>query len=660
MPCQKLLQTTANAERVVRTGAYTVLVAVCIAFWLVGVDAAKAASAPVVTLSILSLAFGSQHIGVASPAQSFTVSNTGTATLSVSSIAISGASIHDFVQTNTCGTSLAAGASCTIRVTFSPTDFGARYAGVTLNDNAAGSPQTVILTGIGTESVARPFPTSLSFTSQAVGLSSLVQYVILSNTGNLSLNLSGIALTGANAGDFSQTNNCSSSLASGANCTITVGFTPKAAGTRTATLVFTDDGYASPQTVSLSGTVASSTAVASISPLILAFGSVHIGIAAAAQSFTVSNTGTAALTISSIGISGVSTHDFAQTNTCGSSLAAGASCTVRVTFTPTDLGARYAGVTLADNAAGSPQTVALTGTGTESIARLFPLSLSFAGTVGQSSAVQPVSLNNTGNATLNLSGIALAGANAGDFSQTNNCGSSVASGANCTINVTFTARAGGARTATLTFTDDGYTSPQTVSLSGSGVTTGATASLSPSSIAFGNEPVDMTSSTETLTLSNTGSVALSISGIGLSGTNPGDFIQNNNCSTSLVAGGHCTITVSFAPSASGARTASLTATDSASGSPQSAVLSGSGTHDVILSWTASPTAGIAGYNIYRGTAPGGESSTPLNSAPVVGTTYADANVQPGGKYYYVVTAVNSNGTQQSSDSNETSATVPSP
>jgi titin len=87
-------------------------------------------------------------------------------------------------------------------------------------------------------------------------------------------------------------------------------------------------------------------------------------------------------------------------------------------------------------------------------------------------------------------------------------------------------------------------------------------------------------------------------------------------------------------------------------------LSGTGIHDVILSWTASTTTGVVGYNVYRGTTSGGESATPLNSSPVNGTTYTDTTVQAGQTYYYVVTAVASNDVTQSADSNEVSATVP--
>jgi fibronectin type 3 domain-containing protein len=116
----------------------------------------------------------------------------------------------------------------------------------------------------------------------------------------------------------------------------------------------------------------------------------------------------------------------------------------------------------------------------------------------------------------------------------------------------------------------------------------------------------------------------------------------------------------FTPAASGTRTATLSIADNASGSPQSVSLSGSGTHDVILSWTASVTPGVLGYNVYRGTASGGESSTPLNSTPISSTTFTDASVTAGATYYYHVTAVAANDVTQSQASNETAATVPTP
>jgi hypothetical protein len=141
-------------------------------------------------------------------------------------------------------------------------------------------------------------------------------------------------------------------------------------------------------------------------------------------------------------------------------------------------------------------------------------------------------------------------------------------------------------------------------------------------------------------------------------TDAADFTEVDTCRPSVAAGGKCTIAVLFTPSAIGTRTAALSITDNASGSPQSVSLSGSGMHDVILSWTASTTPGVTGYNVYRGTTSGGESSTPLNSTPLGSTTYTDANVTVGATYYYLVTAIACNEVTQSAASNEVAATIP--
>jgi fibronectin type 3 domain-containing protein len=175
----------------------------------------------------------------------------------------------------------------------------------------------------------------------------------------------------------------------------------------------------------------------------------------------------------------------------------------------------------------------------------------------------------------------------------------------------------------------------------------------------------VTSTAQTVTLSNTGNAALSITSLALTGTNASDFAQSNTCGSSLAPGANCTIAVMFTASVTGTEAASLSIADNSSGSPQAVSLSGAGTHDVILSWTASTTSGVVGYNVYRGTTSGGESTTPLNSSPVAAgctstttCTYTDATVVTGTTYYYTVTAVASNDVTQSANSNQVSAPVP--
>lgn len=198
-----------------------------------------------------------------------------------------------------------------------------------------------------------------------------------------------------------------------------------------------------------------------------------------------------------------------------------------------------------------------------------PSSLTFPTTlVHASSSSLPVTLTNSGNGSLVVTGITTTG----EFSQSNTCGSVLASGASCTINVTFTPAAPNTRTGTLTITDNVKGSPQSVALNGKGTFV----QLTPSSLSFGNVAVGSTSS-KSVTLSNTGRTGLTIQQVKFTGANMGDFTQTNTCGTSVPAGGTCSLTVTFKPAAKGARSASLSISDSGGASPQLAPLTGTGT-----------------------------------------------------------------------------------
>jgi hypothetical protein len=210
---------------------------------------------PTVTLSPTSLTFAAQTTGSTSVAQTITLMNSGTAALTITSISASG----DFAETQTCGSSVATGATCAISVAFTPTAAGSRTGTLTITDNAGGSPQTVALSGTGTPpAVAAPAvtlsPTSLTFASQTDGSTSVAQTITLTNSGTAALSITSISTSG----DFAETQTCGSSVATGATCTISVTFSPTAAGSRTGALTITDNASGSPQTVALSGTGTSS------------------------------------------------------------------------------------------------------------------------------------------------------------------------------------------------------------------------------------------------------------------------------------------------------------------------------------------------------------------------------------------------------------------
>jgi hypothetical protein len=203
--------------------------------------------------------------------------------------------------------------------------------------------------------------TNVGFGNEPIGTASAAQTVTVTNTGSMSLSVSKVSITGANSSDFGETTTCDSSLATGADCTISVTFTPSASGSRGASLTVTDNAPDSPQAISLTGTGAA-VPVAVVSATTLQFAALLVKSTSSSQTVTLSNTGGAALTVASITTSG----NFAQTSNCGSSVAAGGSCTINVTVTPLSGGSLTGNLTITDNSndtTGSTQTVSLTGTG---------------------------------------------------------------------------------------------------------------------------------------------------------------------------------------------------------------------------------------------------------------------------------------------------------
>jgi hypothetical protein len=199
-------------------------------------------------------------------------------------------------------------------------------------------------------------PASLSFGHQKVGTSSAPQIVTLANGTSGSATITGISIIGANRGDYSQTNNCGTALGAGKSCTISVTFTPTAAGMRTATLQVTDSDPSSPQTSSLTGIGGTQPGV-TLSPGSLTFPKQSINSTSSPLPVTLTNSGNQTLSIASIVASG----PFSQVNTCGSSLGAALSCTINVVFQPTSEGPFTGSITITDNAPGSPHVVALSG-----------------------------------------------------------------------------------------------------------------------------------------------------------------------------------------------------------------------------------------------------------------------------------------------------------
>lgn len=444
------------------------------------------------------LSFPNTSQGQVSNPQSVTLMNTGTDSLSIAQLPLQGGDSADFElsTSNTCASSastLDAGTQCTIAVQFAPNELNPPPSGLPLSaqdvlsitDPTNHSTQTVTISLSGTEVPATPAivfsPTSLNFNGENVGVSTAAQQITVTNTGAAPLAISSITITGADPGDFNETNNCPiapttlSATSPNNVCMISVKFQPTATATRSASVSVSDNASSSPQTVALTGT--GTAAGVTLTPPSLTFAGQNPGTPPSSpQTVTLQNTGTGPLTISSIGVTGTNAGDFAETNNCPGSSATlniGGACAIAVTFSPTGTGARSASLAVSDDAVPSLQLVSLSGTGTMPAAQLSVPSVAFGSeVVGAVTASQPVQISNTGNGPLVISHVGFTGFDPNDFQASGSCvganGSSVSvpAGSNCTVNVAFAPMTVGSLAASLSVTDNAAGSPQQIPVAG--------------------------------------------------------------------------------------------------------------------------------------------------------------------------------------------------
>jgi len=307
-------------------------------------------------------------------------------------------------------------------------------------------------------------PINLDLGSVHVGKVSSPKTASLTNFGTNSLPIPSITIDGANASDFSQTNNCGKSLPPNGSCKIQVKFKPSVVGSESAAL-HANYKTAPPSGIALSGTGLQPIRTVTLTPSSMKFGKQKVDTSSSPQTATLTNTGSNPVDISSIDTAA----PFSQTNNCPSTLPVNGSCMIQVVFTPGKRGSFNGTLSVEDNAENSPQTVELSGTGIGTDVVLSPTSIDFGNEqVGSSSVPIPITLSNLGEITLEISQIAIKGSDPNDFSQTNNCGTSVPPKGKCTITVTFTPTAKGSRSANVSITDNDPTSPQTVPLTGNG------------------------------------------------------------------------------------------------------------------------------------------------------------------------------------------------
>jgi hypothetical protein len=432
----------------------------------------------------------------------------------------------------------------------------------------------------------------LDFGDQPVDHASSPLAVTLKNTGTGTLTINGATLSGA-AADFSVKSQCPSTLASGSSCSFSVTFKPTVAGTRRATLTVMDNASSGKTSVSLVGTgikTTQNTPIPVADPEPVDFGSIAIGSKSGTKTVTVSNTGNATLTISSVGLQGSDAGDF-TVNANGSGRCSGASvqpgghCTIDVEFHPTASGLRDAQIVVSHNGPNGKLKVDLNGVATHPAVSLNYTALDFGNVDVGMSITLKVMVKNTGDAALRFDTIAVMGANASVFaivSNSSTCSGPLDPGKSCVIAVQFTPTAAGSAVASLSMSDNASGSPRQVSLNGTGTQPPAPViSVDPTALDFGQVVIGKMSDTKSLTVTNSGSAALLVTDVSISGDNATDFINTSGnpggCVANPVAPGQsCIISVQFAPTAAGTRQAQLVISHNAGGSPTIVQLSGVG------------------------------------------------------------------------------------
>jgi hypothetical protein len=486
------------------------------------------------------LNFGSVIIGQTSAATQLSITNGGGSALTGLALQVSG----NFALTqNNCPSTLTAGASCTASLTFTPAQNGQLNGNLSITTTTPGAANVnVPLTGYGLTSGSLTIaPSTVNFGTETLSQSTAAQPFTLTNTGGGAAN--GLSITTTGNFSVSGQTTCGASLAGGASCTIYIIFTPTSVGSLSGQLQVSSTTQGVPKVYAgLTGT-GKSGANLTVTPTQLSFPNTAVNTTSAAMTFVLSNPGTATAN----GINIQSTGSFTN-STCPASLAAGASCTVSVYFSPSQQGALTGTTTASSTTTGvAAVQVSLSGTATAPPSlSLNPTSLAFPNTsVSTTSAPMSITITNPGTASLATPSFSITG----DFQiQSNGCTQSLAAGASCTASIVFAPTVIGGRTGFLTVssTTNGVTSV-IAPLSGTSVGP-AQLSTSTQNITFPNLALGQISAPQAITVTVTGGAGVTnIQAV----ADPGFIVSQNTCTGTLQDGATCIIAVEFAPTVIG-------------------------------------------------------------------------------------------------------------
>ena len=528
-----------------------------------------------------SLSFASTALGQTSAAQTVTVSSSTKTGFNALTVSVEG----DFViVADGCGSSVARFSSCTVDVAFRPSGEGTRSGALLLAHDGTPTPVRIALSGEGPrrpKAVATLLPASLNFAAQPLGGEGMQRLVALANNSPETLTLGSISTSA----DFVLAGgSCISgaALRSGQRCVLALRFTPTVLGPISGQLSVLHDGVDGRSLVALSGSAVAALALLGSDTDSVDFGHVAPGAAASARVVQLINHGSAALTLRDSGVSDAVFSVGASSCLAGTVLAAQQRCQVSLSFQP-GREAAFSGEWRATSTDGAVLRVPLAGRGATVAAAAVPARLALSEVLGQTRR-RDITLVNRGSLTWQLRSLALSGPEAADFN-INLSGSScqlgkvLAAGSSCTVAVSFTPRAPGARLARLLLAHDAASAPVAVELFGQGLATPqAELWLDAALLDFGAAPVGASAGTRSLNLGNQGRAALNWQHIALVGEHAADFNLGGDCrvTSALAAGERCGVTLRFSPRGSALRSATLVLWPQGAAEPALVSLSGRG------------------------------------------------------------------------------------
>ena len=598
-----------------------------------------------------SLSFGNVTVG-SNQSLSETITNTGgtSATISQATITGTGFTLSGIATPLT----LTAGQSTTFSVKFAPTSAATATGNVTITSTASNPSLTIPVTGTGvTQGTLGSNPASLSFGNVTVGSNQSLSETV-TNTGGSSVTISLAAIGGTG---FSLSGIATPlTLTAGQSTTFSVTFAPQSAASASGNVTITSTASNPTLTIPLSGTGVAQGTLGS-NPSTLSFGNVTVG-SNQSLSETVTNTGGSSVTISQAAITGTG---FSLSGiTTPLTLTAGQSTTFSVKFAPTSAASASGNVTITSTASNPTLTIPLSGTGV-ALGTLGsnPTSLSFGNvTVGSNQSLSET-VTNTGGSSVTISQAGITGTGFSLSGITTPV--TLTAGQSATFSVTFAPQSAASASGNITITSTASNPSLMIPVSGIGTAATGQLTVTPTTLALGSVVVG-TSGTASGSLTASGA---NVTVTAVSSNNSAFSLSGMSLPATIPAGQSASFTVTFTPQASGAVSATLTFTSNAQPSTTTETLTGTGTppppHSVNLSWNASTSSDVSGYNVYRAvftTSCGSYSK--INPALIVSTLYTDSAVVDGTSYCYASTAVDSSNQESAYSNIVSNIQIPAP